>query len=89
MRDSSSIEHRWLLNNIAFIALLGVGLWGTGRGTGCADLVVASMVALVCLFRTWGDYKTAWAIYFPEQPHGTDLDAEAGSVAPAPAGLPG
>jgi hypothetical protein len=72
MRESPLPDHRvprhWLLNNLVFIGLLAVGLWGARPETGCADAVVAALVAPLCLFRTWRDYQTAWPFYFPEQP---------------------
>jgi hypothetical protein len=66
------VPYLWLCNNLVFIVLLAVGLWGSRPGTGTPDSIVAGFVALVCLARTAGDYAAAWTFYFPEQPRCAD-----------------
>jgi hypothetical protein len=52
-----------------------------------AALVVAGLVALLCLFRTWRDYQTAWDLSFPRQPTGDESDAAARDGSPEPMSL--
>jgi hypothetical protein len=81
--DEQRVPYLWLFNNLGFIVLLGVGLWGSRPGTGTPDGVVVGLVALVCLARTACDYAATWPFYFPEQPQCADPRGEAVDVPPA------